>query len=62
LLLLKWPGEGLLSRKKSSSGNLQRPFTDIFGVEPDRVTILIDELDRDNIGMSGRMLSEIAHT
>ncbi|MCX6700181.1 MAG: hypothetical protein NTV68_09670 [Methanomicrobiales archaeon] len=46
----------------SSSESLQRRFTDTLGVGPDMVTIMINELDRDNIGKSGRMLSEGAYT
>ena len=33
-------------------------MTNTLGVEPGMVTIMIDELDRDNIGKSGKMLSE----
>jgi 4-oxalocrotonate tautomerase len=49
-------------RKVEQKKVLIREFTKTIhrytGVEPDMVTVLIDELDRDNTGKSGRMLSE----
>lgn len=35
-----------------------KTITDTLDVEPGMITIMIDELDRDNIGKSGKRLSE----
>jgi 4-oxalocrotonate tautomerase len=45
-------------QKKTIIREFTRTLTETLGVGPEMVTILIDELDRDNIGKSGKMLSE----
>jgi 4-oxalocrotonate tautomerase len=48
-------------QKKVLIREFTKTITDTLGVEPGMVTIMIEELDRDNIGKSGKMLSEGAH-
>lgn len=45
-------------QKKQLSAEIARSVTTILGVPVERVTILIHELDKENIALSGKLLSE----
>ena len=45
-------------QKKQLSDEIARSVTTILGVPVERVTILIHELDKENIALSGKLLSE----
>jgi 4-oxalocrotonate tautomerase len=45
-------------QKKQLSDEIARSVTTILGVPLERVTILIHELDKENIALSGKLLSE----
>jgi 4-oxalocrotonate tautomerase len=51
-----------VEQKKVLISEFTKIITDTLGVEPGMVTIMIEELDRDNIGKSGKILSEGART
>ena len=50
-------------RSKEQKATLIREFTDsmvkTIGVDPSAITIMIDELDKENIGKAGTPLSEL---
>ena len=58
VVIIKMAGGRTIEQKKVLIREFTKTITDTLGVEPDMFTILIDELDRDNIGKSGRVLSE----
>ena len=62
VVIIKMAKGRTTEQKKVLIREITRTITDTLGVGPDMVTIMIDELDRDNIGKSGRMLSEGAYT
>ncbi len=62
VVIIKMAKGRTVEQKKVLIREFTKTITDTLGVEPDMVTIMIDELDRDNIGKSGRMLSEGTHT
>jgi 4-oxalocrotonate tautomerase len=45
-------------QKKKLSEEIARSVTTVLGVPVERVTILIHELDKENIALSGKILSE----
>lgn len=45
-------------QKRQLSEEIARSITTVLGVPVERVTILIHELDRENIALSGKLLSE----
>lgn len=45
-------------QKKKLSEEIARAVTTVLGVPVERVTILIHELDKENITSSGKLLSE----
>ena len=45
-------------QKKQLSEEIARSMTTVLGVPVERVTILIHELDKENIALSGQLLSE----
>jgi len=45
-------------QKKQLSEEIARSVTTVLGVPVERVTILIHELDKENIALSGQLLSE----
>jgi 4-oxalocrotonate tautomerase len=45
-------------QKKKLTEEFARSITTILGVPMERVTILIHELDRENIALSGMLISE----
>ncbi len=45
-------------QKKQLTEEIARALTSVLGVPVERVTILIHELDRENIALSGKLLSE----
>jgi 4-oxalocrotonate tautomerase len=45
-------------QKKQLSEEIARSVTTVLGVPVERVTILINELDKENIALSGKLLSE----
>jgi 4-oxalocrotonate tautomerase len=45
-------------QKKQLSDEIARSVTTVLGVPVERVTILIHELDKENIALSGKLLSE----
>ena len=45
-------------QKKQLSDEIARSLTTVLGVPVERVTILIHELDKENIALSGKLLSE----
>jgi 4-oxalocrotonate tautomerase len=45
-------------QKKQLSEEIARSLTTVLGVPVERVTILIHELDKENIALSGKLLSE----
>jgi 4-oxalocrotonate tautomerase len=45
-------------QKKKLSEEIARSVTTVLGVPVERVTILIHELDKENIALSGKLLSE----
>jgi 4-oxalocrotonate tautomerase len=45
-------------QKKQLSEEIARSVTTVLGVPVERVTILIHELDKENIALSGKLLSE----
>lgn len=49
-------GRGI-EQKKVLIREFRKTITDTLSVEPGMVTIMIDELDCDTIGKSGKMLS-----
>jgi len=62
VVIIKMAKGRTTEQKKVLIREFTKTITDTLGVGPDMVTIMIDELDRDNIGKSGRMLSEGAYT
>ncbi|MDN7024976.1 4-oxalocrotonate tautomerase [Methanoculleus sp. FWC-SCC1] len=47
-----------LEQKRRLAEEITATITSTLGVSPDWVTILIEELDRENIAKSGKLLSE----
>jgi 4-oxalocrotonate tautomerase len=47
-----------LEQKRRLAEEITATITSTLGVDPDWVTILIEELDRENIAKSGKLLSE----
>ncbi len=47
-----------LEQKRRPAAEITDTIVNGLGVDPDRVTILFEELDRENIARSGRLLSE----
>jgi 4-oxalocrotonate tautomerase len=45
-------------QKKQLSEEIARSVTTVLGVPVERITILIHELDKENIALSGKLLSE----
>jgi 4-oxalocrotonate tautomerase len=45
-------------QKKQLTEEIARALTSVLGVPVERVTILIHELERENIALSGKLLSE----
>lgn len=45
-------------QKKRLTEEIARSLTSVLGVPVERVTILIHELDKENIALSGKLLSE----
>ncbi len=45
-------------QKKQLSEEIARSLNTVLGVPVERVTILIHELDKENIALSGKLLSE----
>ena len=45
-------------QKKQLSEEIARSVTTVLGVPVERVTLLIHELDKENIALSGKLLSE----
>jgi 4-oxalocrotonate tautomerase len=45
-------------QKKQLTDEIARSLTSVLGVPVERVTILIHELDRENIALSGKLQSE----
>jgi 4-oxalocrotonate tautomerase len=45
-------------QKKQLSEEIARSLTTVLGVPVERVIILIHELDKENIALSGKLLSE----
>jgi 4-oxalocrotonate tautomerase len=45
-------------QKKQLSEEIARSVTTVLGVPVERVTILIHELEKENIALSGKLLSE----
>ncbi|NYT08143.1 MAG: 2-hydroxymuconate tautomerase family protein [Methanomicrobiales archaeon] len=45
-------------QKKQLSEEIARSVTSVLGVPVERLTILIHELDKENIALSGKLLSE----
>jgi 4-oxalocrotonate tautomerase len=58
VVIIKMAKGRTIEQKKILIREFTRTITETLGVTPDMVTIMIDELDRDNIGKSGKMLSE----
>lgn len=58
VVIIKMSKGKTVEQKKILIREFTRTITDTLGVEPAMVTVLIEELDRDNIGKSGKMLSE----
>jgi len=58
VVIIKMAKGRTVEQKKVLIREFTKTITDTLGVGPEMVTIMIDELDRDNIGKSGRMLSE----
>ncbi len=58
VVIIKMAKGRTIEQKKILIREFTRTITETLGVTPDTVTIMIDELDRDNIGKSGKMLSE----
>ncbi len=62
VVIIKMAKGRTTEQKKVLIREFTKTITDTLGVGPDMVTIMIDELDRDNIGKAGKMLSEGAYT
>lgn len=62
VVIIKMAKGRTIEQKKVLIREFTKTITDTLAVEPEMVTIFIDELDRDNIGKSGRMLSDSAQT
>jgi 4-oxalocrotonate tautomerase len=45
-------------QKKRLIGEINGTITSMLGVAPEMVTVLIDELEKENIGKAGKQLSE----
>ncbi len=58
VVIIKMGKGRTVEQEKGPIREFTKTFTDSRGVEPGMVRVLIDELDRDSIGKSGRMLSE----
>jgi 4-oxalocrotonate tautomerase len=58
VVIIKMAKGRTVEQKKVLIREFTKTITDTLGVGPEMVRIMIDELDRDNIGKSGRMLSE----
>jgi 4-oxalocrotonate tautomerase len=61
VVIIKMAEGRTVEQKKTLIHEFTKTIIDTLGVEPDMVTIFIEELDRDNIGKSGKMLSENTH-
>ena len=46
-------------KKEQLVSTLTRNASEITGIAPDKFIVLINELERDNIGVGGKLLSEI---
>lgn len=47
-----------MEQKRRVAEEITRTITTTFGVDPSWVTVLFDELDRESIARSGRLLSD----
>jgi 4-oxalocrotonate tautomerase len=47
-----------VEQKRRVAEEITRTITTTFGVDPSWVTVLFDELDRESIARSGRLLSD----
>jgi len=61
VVIIKMAKGRTIEQKKVLIREFTKTITNTLDVEPNMVTIMIDELDRDNIGKSGKMLSESDH-
>jgi 4-oxalocrotonate tautomerase len=58
VIIIKMAKGRTSDQKKRLIREITGTIVTTLGVEPGMVTILIDELDRENIGKSGKQLSE----
>ncbi len=62
VVIIKMARGRTIEQKRTLISEFTKTIITTLRVEPGMVTVLIDELDRDNIGRSGRALSERDHT
>lgn len=58
VVIIKMGKGRTIAQKRVIVREFTRVLTETLEVEPEMVTILIDELDRENIGKSGTLLSD----
>lgn len=58
VIIIKMAKGRTIEQNKVLIREFTKTITDTLDVEPGMITIMIDELDRDNIGKSGKRLSE----
>ena len=58
VVIIKMAKGRTIEQKRTMVQEFTRIITETLGVGPEMVTVLIDELERENIGKSGVLLSE----